>query len=296
MMVYMSAHIVVAQEDSLFGPGVGASENRDQESDKPQPTRPVDDIFGDPPPGRPTTTAPRASKPAQAVPAGEVDVFGPPPGHAHPPASTVTGTTQGQFCKCNGEADLGTIARIEKALGNSLGSDGLEFVETPLEEVVSYLEERYALPLQIDTAALEEIGVSPQELVTIRLPNISVQSALRLLLRRLALTYVIESEVLMITTLDEAESQIQVCVYDVRDLIDANPPVPLKELTDVIRSSIQPASWTNNGNRSVRSYPPNLLVIAQTRPAHDQIRELLETMQQMRQGADERAKLPQPAK
>jgi hypothetical protein len=296
MIVSTSSTTVDAQEDSLFGPGAGATESRDQVSEKPRPARPVDDLFGDPAPGTQTTPAPTAAKPPQVSPVGGADIFGPPSGLAQAQGSIIGGTRQDQFCKCNGEADPGTIARIENALGKSLGSDGLEYAETPLEEVVADLEERYALPLQIDTAALEAIGLSPDAPVTIRLRDVSVQSALRLLLRRLQLTYVIENEVLMITTVDEADSQIQVCVYDVRDLIDANPQVPLKELSDVIRSSIQPASWTNHGNRSVRSYPPNLLVIAQTRPVHEQIRELLDTMRQMRQGAGEGRKLPQPAK
>ena len=55
--------------------------------------------------------------------------------------------------------------------------------------------------------ALEEIGVGTDEPVTINLHNVSLRSALRLMLKKLQLTYIIQDEVLMITTPEEAEKQ-----------------------------------------------------------------------------------------
>ena len=56
--------------------------------------------------------------------------------------------------------------------------------------------------------ALEEIGVGTDEPVTVNLHNISLRSALRLMLKNLQLTYIIQDEVLMITTPEEAEKRI----------------------------------------------------------------------------------------
>jgi hypothetical protein len=117
--------------------------------------------------------------------------------------------------KATGEAER----RIESALRGPLTSNGLDFTETPLEEVVTTLQEDYGIPIQIDTPALEAIGLDPTEPVTESLHNVTLRSALRLMLKKLQLTYIIQDEVLMITTPEEAEQQLVVKVYPVADLV-----------------------------------------------------------------------------
>ena len=60
---------------------------------------------------------------------------------------------------------------------------------------------------------LEELGINTDETVTVNLHNISLRSALRLMLKDLQLTYIIQDEVLMITTPEEAEANLVVKVY-----------------------------------------------------------------------------------
>ena len=117
--------------------------------------------------------------------------------------------------KATGEAEQ----RIESALRGRCGTNGMDFTDTPLEEVVNLLQEDYGIPIQIDRPALEAIGLDPNEPVTVNLHNISLRSALRLMLKKLQLTYIIQDEVLMITTPEEAESQLVVKVYPVADLV-----------------------------------------------------------------------------
>jgi uncharacterized protein with von Willebrand factor type A (vWA) domain len=109
--------------------------------------------------------------------------------------------------------------RIESALRDPLRPNGLDFVDVPLEEVVSTLQADYGIPVQIDIPALEAIGLDQTEPITANLHNISLRSALRLMLKNLQLTYIIQDEVLMITTPEEAESQLVVKVYPVADLV-----------------------------------------------------------------------------
>jgi tetratricopeptide (TPR) repeat protein len=117
--------------------------------------------------------------------------------------------------KATGEAER----RIESALRGPLTANGMDFTDTPLEEVVNLLQEEYGIPIQIDDAALEATGLDPTEPVTVQLHNVSLRSALRLMLKKLQLTYIIQDEVLMITTPEEAESQLVVKVYPVADLV-----------------------------------------------------------------------------
>ena len=68
-------------------------------------------------------------------------------------------------------------------------------------------------------AALDEIGISVEEPVTFSISGISLRSALRLMLQPLQLTYLIQDEVLLITTPEAADQQLLICVYDVREIV-----------------------------------------------------------------------------
>jgi hypothetical protein len=282
IMAATSATIVQAQEDDLFGPP-SAGENRNPESGNPKPTRAPDDLFGNP-----YGIAPNAPRPAneRSQPASGVlddDPFEPAAPTVQTPTPGVAAKSRDDFCKCEGENRVAT-AQIEGALSSTIGSPGLDFADSPLEEVVGVLQHRFGIPIQFDTPALDQNGISPDVPVAVSVRKISVQSALRLILRPLQLAYVIEDEVLMITTLEEANSRITVCVYDVRDLVDGKQSATIKDLADVITTSIRPEMWNNSKGR-IRSYAPNLLVIAQTQAVHKQIRDLLQTMRTMRQAS-----------
>ncbi|MCA9239789.1 MAG: VWA domain-containing protein, partial [Planctomycetales bacterium] len=98
--------------------------------------------------------------------------------------------------------------RIMSALASPLTIDGLDFTETPLEEVVEFLRSEYNIEIQLDTFALDELGVGTDEPVTVNLRNITLRSAMRIMLKPLELTYMIKDEVLLITTEDEAEANL----------------------------------------------------------------------------------------
>ena len=117
--------------------------------------------------------------------------------------------------KATGESER----RSESALRSPLRGTGLDFADTPLEEVVNLLQDDYDIPIQIDVPALDEIGIAPDEPVNINLHGVSLRSALRLMLKNLQLTYVIQDEVLMITTPESADQELVVKVYPVADLV-----------------------------------------------------------------------------
>ena len=117
--------------------------------------------------------------------------------------------------KKKGSAD----EKIEEALNSPLLGTGLQFNDVPLEQVVASLRDQYGIEVQIDTPALDDISLDPQEPVTADYRGISLRSALRLMLSQLQLTYVIRDEVLMITTPEEAETELVVKVYPVADLV-----------------------------------------------------------------------------
>lgn len=106
--------------------------------------------------------------------------------------------------------------RISKALDETTS---MEFVETPLSDVVDYLKDLHKIEIQLDTRALEDAGAGSDTPITKNLKGISLRSALRLLLGGLDLTYVIKDEVLLITTPEKAGSELVTKVYPVADLV-----------------------------------------------------------------------------
>lgn len=116
--------------------------------------------------------------------------------------------------------DLGSQNPTERKILSELKKPTeLDFVDTPLSEVVNYLKDRHQIEIQLDQRALQDVGVDTNTPITKSLRGISLRSALRLLLRELDLTYVIKDEVLLITTPEQAGNDLVLKVYPVADLV-----------------------------------------------------------------------------
>ena len=186
-------------------------------------------------------------------------------------------------CRCGSEGDSAAVAKIEQALSGTLHSHGWEFAETPFHDFVNEIQGEYGIPIQFDYAALGEIGVNTDEPVTISIKNVSLRSALRLVLKRVQLTYVITDEVVLITTPDAAEANLKVCVYDVSDVIGKGND-QLDALVDAIRSCVARDTWAKDDGDgpAIRVVQPNLLVISHSTGVQEEVRELLDSVRKLR--------------
>lgn len=81
----------------------------------------------------------------------------------------------------------------------------IDFVETPLQQAIDFLEANHNIPIEINTKKLEEAGIQIDTPVTKNLKGITLRSTLNLLLDDLELTYAVQNGVLMITTKGEAQ-------------------------------------------------------------------------------------------
>lgn len=195
---------------------------------------------------------------------------------AAPPASQT-------FCQCVGEAESAAVEKIERALRAPLHSTGIDFAEVPLKEVINSLQDEYGIPIKLDTKALKDIGLNTDEVVNVSLHNISLRSALRLMLKDFQLTYIIQDEVLMVTTPEKAEANLTTCVYDVSSLAGERD-AQIDSIIDSIVSCVSTDTWSENGGgqAEIRPIKPGMLVISQTAAVHEEIRNLLETLRKMR--------------
>ncbi len=212
---------------------------------------------------------------AKATPHRSDDSFARPEKHSvssakKPPRSVLKALRPGE-----------NVARIEAALASTTE---LDFVETPLQDVVDYLKCHHEIEILIDNKALGDVGIGTDSPVTVNLKGITLRSALNLMLRELSLTWTIEDEVLMITTPDEAEQQLSTKVYDVADLVvcrDEHDTVSddYDSLIDSITSTIKPTTWDGVGGPGAvvgnSLGTAKVLIVSQTRAIHEEIADLL---------------------
>ncbi|HEY5313695.1 MAG TPA: hypothetical protein VIK18_14300 [Pirellulales bacterium] len=176
--------------------------------------------------------------------------------------------------------------RIEKTLDEPTE---LEVIEAPLSDVVEYFKTKHQIEIQLDNRALEEAGIALDTCITRNLKGTSLRSALRLVLRDLALTSLIRDDVLLITTVSNASSIFMTRVYAVGDLLssasdDVLQPNPAHDLIDVIVGTVAPTAWSEVGGPGAIFYLPTArsLVISQTSEIHDEIYGLLAATRKVR--------------
>jgi hypothetical protein len=192
-----------------------------------------------------------------------------------------------RLCDCDPAA-----SRIEAILDQPLKVP-LEFVETPLNQIAMVLADDYGIPILFDTAALDAVATSPDVEVTINIAKVSLRSALDLMLRNAGdgdLTYFIDNEVLLITTQEESERRLMVCVYRVDDLVVlprqsiVGARIDYEPLVQLIWSSVERESWLENGTGEgeIVAFPPGIIVISQTKNVHDKVDQFLARLRSVR--------------
>ena len=203
------------------------------------------------------------------------------------PAAAAEQDASDKLCQCVGRSQSAMALKIEQALAGPLHSVGLDYTEQPLQDVVAQMSDDYGIPIQLDRIALEEAGIGFDVPVTVSIHRISLRSGLKLMLRSLDLTWMLRDEVLMITTKQGAEKDLDTCVYNVQGLVDDADPKSVKALVDAICGCVQRESWAANGrgHAEVRPLPSGLLVVSQTQAAHEEVSALLSRIRKMREQA-----------
>jgi hypothetical protein len=107
----------------------------------------------------------------------------------------------------------------EKIRGTLSRPTTVDFLDLPLEDCITFLKEYHNINIWLDKATLVDEGVVLDQPVTLQLAGATMRSVLKLLLEPLQLTYVIENEVMKITTTAKAGEKLSTRVYPVGDLV-----------------------------------------------------------------------------
>ena len=279
--------VTLAAEDQSdpFGDGNAAKDT----VTKPTAPGPIDpfggggDPFAEPPPGgwaaSPATPASKADKNPKSNPfQGNVD---------WPPVDRPSVKLSSRPLRSGREA-------IEAALAEPTQ---LEFIETPLQDVIDYLSDLHGINIIIDRLALDNAGIAPDTAVTINLSGVKLCRALDLMLRPLHLTWTLRHDVLLITTPEEEQIALSTEVYDVADLVTCRDAQgdsweDYDTLVNAIVATVACRSWDPvGGSAAIRGATfgsAKVLIVTQTYSGQTQVVGLLEKLRDVaRKNGDE---------
>ena len=171
--------------------------------------------------------------------------------------------------------------RIRKILEEVTVSD---FFELPLDEAMRFFVEQHDVPILLDNRALRNAGVSTETPVTLQIEGVTLRSALRLILRDLELTYLIDDEVMVVTTPEVSEQLPSTRIYPVCDLIETGDVVGTADygtLIRVITRTISPDSWEETGGTGRIEAGFGCVTITQTQEVHNEIEDLLTALRKV---------------
>jgi len=204
------------------------------------------------------------------------------------------------------DPDSQTLARLDKTIS-------AEFpVETPLQACLDYLANAVEVQVYVDQRALDDVGVQPDAPITINLKEVPAEMALRLMLRRLDLAYMLDHGVVIVTNTAEAENNLDARVYRIADLVRmpvasqqvdpfSGPPGAssaqvymrsrgdhpgavsfddLQAIIGLITSTIEPTTWDDAGGPGSIAPYRGTLVIAQTMRVHRKVEKLLNDLRE----------------
>jgi hypothetical protein len=188
-----------------------------------------------------------------------------------------------------GESPDGAEERIRRLLETRRDFD---FTEVPLKDVAEMFR-KDGLEVQLDEKALTDAGVTADTPISFRAKQVRLDFALTQFLQEHELNYIIDHEVLLITTDAKAKETVTLAIYPVADLVgDAGQsPEELEQacrgLIESITTTIAPTTWNESGGTGSIDTAPfaKALVIAQTREAHKELGDLLTTMRNLRDSA-----------
>ena len=118
-----------------------------------------------------------------------------------------------------------------------------------MTEVIDSIKTRHNIPMIIDDKALADAGLDSSMTVNQDLRGISLRSGLKLMLNSLGLTYVINDEVLKITTPEAAENELIIRTYEVGDLV---MPI-MSGMGGMVMSGMALGAGSEVGHMAVRS-------------------------------------------
>ncbi len=199
-----------------------------------------------------------------------------------------------------------TLAKLDATISAQLPP------ETPLQNYLDYLAAAAKVQFHVDKRALSDSGVGDDNPITMDLKDVPAEMVLRLILRELDLAYFLDHGVVIVTTCEMAEANLDARVYRIDGLVgspaasegatDAPQPAGISgallgepavdcepaptsfddvdAIMELITSTIEPTSWEEVGGPACIAPYRGTLVIAQTYQVHQKVEKLLDDLRE----------------
>jgi hypothetical protein len=123
----------------------------------------------------------------------------------------------------------------------------IEFLETPLNQVLEFLSDAAAVQMHLKTRALDDVGIDQDTPMTLNLKDVSVETGLDLLLDDLQLDFAIDRGLVIISTPKDLQAKSVVRVYPLHALLADLPPEQMEReaghLAGIIAAQVAPDTW-----------------------------------------------------
>lgn len=138
----------------------------------------------------------------------------------------------------------------------------LDFRDTPLQDVIDFIREMTGINFVIDQKVYEETEADKLT-ITIKVDDLELRSALKLMLQMRGLTAVYRDGVLLIVSQKSQEENVFMKIYDVRDLLQpvrdfAGPNISLATGEDGSPQGIDSAAFNTPENNTAMN--PDFIV------------------------------------
>src|SRR5262249_50964440 len=134
--------------------------------------------------------------------------------------------------KIKSEKEQSILRRLDQPIST------MDFKDTPLKQVLDDIQGVTGINVVVDEPALLENNINLDKLVTMRLDGIALKSALNLVLHQAHLTYVVDNEVLNITTEEHSRGKMVIRMHPVVDLIMPVPSSDGSSINNVLRTAM----------------------------------------------------------
>ncbi|MDA0833236.1 MAG: hypothetical protein O2955_06795 [Planctomycetota bacterium] len=162
----------------------------------------------------------------------------------------------------------------------------VSFRDVPLTDAVAELSRQADVQIRIDIDGLEEEGISYDDPLKYELSSHALSTTLDLMLRPLALNYILSDNVILVTTEITTEETLNTAIYDVRDLCGSSTDERyldrlIKNQTDFSRyeaqygMSIYGSYWLPEDSGKIVFPIIGVMVVRESRSVHEQILDVL---------------------
>ncbi len=149
------------------------------------------------------------------------------------------GSLDTSFVRTRSQAEYEIEMKLDKLIP-------IEINQTPLKQAIDHLREVTKLPISVDDAAIEAEGINLYKPISETLTPVATRHVLTIILEKAGLSYVVENDVVKITTAKKAKGRLFTKVFSVADLVT---PIPNFALPDYANfDKMLNANAINRGN------------------------------------------------